>query len=198
MSEQVLELARKNVQGLDNVSLICANVYELPFEDGSFDIVYAHQVLQHLADPVGALREMKRVLKPSGYAAVRDADYSSMLAYPPLSGIDEWRRIYRAVALRNGAQPDAGRYLRSWLAAAGFSETHPSLSVVPHFTGAEVANFGQAWAVRIVESDMAKQAVNYGIASRAQLEDISRTWQAFSATEDASLYYVNGEALARA
>ena len=43
------------------------NLMELPFPDGSFDVVHAHQVLQHLADPVGALREMARVCRAGGW-----------------------------------------------------------------------------------------------------------------------------------
>jgi len=50
----------------------------LPFDDGTFDVAHAHQVLQHLSDPVGALAEMRRVTRPGGIVAVRDAVYSAM------------------------------------------------------------------------------------------------------------------------
>lgn len=50
----------------DNVIFEPADAIDLPFATGSFDIVHAHQVLQHLPDPVGALREMTRVLRPGG------------------------------------------------------------------------------------------------------------------------------------
>jgi len=51
------------------------NTYSLSFADDSFDVVMAHQVLQHLADPVGALKEMRRVSRPGALIAARDADY---------------------------------------------------------------------------------------------------------------------------
>lgn len=54
----------------------------LPFPDDSFDVVHAHQVLQHLTDPVTALREMRRVCRPGGWVAARDADYAAMSWYP--------------------------------------------------------------------------------------------------------------------
>src|SRR4051812_9608465 len=44
-----------------DVECVLGDVHALPFEDGSFDVVHAHQVLQHVADPVQALREMARV-----------------------------------------------------------------------------------------------------------------------------------------
>ena len=143
--------------------------------------------------------EMRRVLKPLGHVAVRDADYSSMLAFPALRGIDEWRRIYRAVATLNGAQPDAGRYLGHWLAGAGFSRGSvvPSLSVVPHLDAEATRGWGKAWEQRALESDFARQAVEYGVATWAELEAISRCWGEWGEAEGAVLYYVNGEALAQ-
>lgn len=68
----------------DNVEFRRADVYALPFDDDSFDVVHAHQVLQHLADPVAALAEMRRVCRPDGVVAARDADYGAMHWFPQL------------------------------------------------------------------------------------------------------------------
>ncbi len=51
-----------------NVRFATGDVYALDFDDASFDVVHAHQVLQHLQDPVAALRELRRVLRPGGDA----------------------------------------------------------------------------------------------------------------------------------
>src|SRR3712207_983976 len=48
-------------------------VSNLPFPPGSFDVVHAHQVLQHVADPVGALAAMRGVCGPGGVVAARDS-----------------------------------------------------------------------------------------------------------------------------
>jgi ubiquinone/menaquinone biosynthesis C-methylase UbiE len=48
-------------QGVTNIEFAVADVYSLPYPDDSFDVVHAHQVLQHLTSPVAALREMARV-----------------------------------------------------------------------------------------------------------------------------------------
>ena len=69
-------------RGLDNLTVSTGDVYALAFDDGTFDVVHAHQVLQHLADPVRALAEMARVCAPGGVVAARDADYAAMTWYP--------------------------------------------------------------------------------------------------------------------
>ena len=60
------------------LSFEVGDAYALPYDGGEFDVVHAHQVLQHLTDPVAALREMSRVCKPDGWVAARDADYAAM------------------------------------------------------------------------------------------------------------------------
>ena len=86
--DQPLEIARAGAEsdGLDNVTFAKADVYGLPYSDDSFDVVHAHQVLQHLTNPVGALREMRRVCKPGGVVAARDADFGGMRWSPDNPG----------------------------------------------------------------------------------------------------------------
>ena len=54
--------AAARARGAANVSFAVGDGYALDHPDGSFDVVHAHQVLQHLSDPVAALREAHRVL----------------------------------------------------------------------------------------------------------------------------------------
>ncbi|MGO1318146.1 MAG: class I SAM-dependent methyltransferase, partial [Cellulomonadaceae bacterium] len=123
-SAKVLEQARQHAAtaGVENVDFVEADVYALPFDADSFDIVHAHQVLQHLSDPVLALREIKRITKPGGLVAVRDADYAAMAWFPESEALTEWNTLYHEVAHANGAEPDAGRRLLSWVRAAGFAD----------------------------------------------------------------------------
>jgi ubiquinone/menaquinone biosynthesis C-methylase UbiE len=108
--------------GVGNVTFAAGDVYALQLDDASFDVVHAHQVLQHLTDPVAGLREMQRVLRPGGILAVRDSDYAAFAWAPADALLDRWLDLYHAVTRRNGGEADAGRYLLGWVQRAGFRD----------------------------------------------------------------------------
>ncbi|MGO2113140.1 MAG: methyltransferase domain-containing protein, partial [Pseudoclavibacter sp.] len=91
-------------RGDDRTRFEVGDVYALQYPDASFDVVHAHQVLQHLGDPVAALREMSRVAKPGGIVAARDADYATMAWYPRLPQLDRWMELYQLLARANGGE----------------------------------------------------------------------------------------------
>jgi SAM-dependent methyltransferase len=146
------------------------NIYDLDFEDGSFDVVHAHQVLQHLTDPVEALREMRRVAKPGGIVAVRDADFHGMSWYPAIPELDEWMELYQKIARRNGAEPDAGRRLVSWAQSAGFTDVAPTSSNWLYATAQQ-----RALAVARLERASAALSVRRAGAG-VRLRQSRRTW----------------------
>jgi SAM-dependent methyltransferase len=174
------------------------DVYALDVPDDSFDVAHAHQVLQHLTDPVAALREMRRVTRPGGLVAVRDADYAAFTWWPALPGLDDWLELYHAVARSNGAEPDAGRRLLSWAHAAGFADVTASASVWCFSAPADRAWWASSWATRATTSDFARQAVERGLATQQRLADIAAAWTTWGAEPDGWLAIVHGEALARA
>src|SRR5579859_1073947 len=101
-AQEIIEQARGAVGDRANLDFATGDVYALDYPDGSFDVVHAHQVLQHLGDPVRALLEMRRVTRPGGLIAARDVDYGAMSWYPDSPVLDEWLRLYLAVARGNG------------------------------------------------------------------------------------------------
>lgn len=195
-----LDLSRRAAaeRGLANVSFAVEDVHALRFEDDSFDIVHAHQVLQHVADPVQALREMRRVAKPGGIVAARDADYAGFIWFPLLGELEDWLRLYREAARANGGEPDAGRRLLSWAKAAGFEDVTATASTWCYATPEERAWWGGMWADRIVESALARQLVNEGLATSADLERIGAGWRAWADAEDGWFLVPHGEIIARA
>ena len=172
------------------------DVMALPFEDASFDVVHAHQVLQHLTDPVGALAEMRRLTRPGGIVAVRDAVYSAMTWFPEPAGMEQWRSVYMATARANRGEPDAGSRLLSWARAAGFADVTASASTWCYATPADRAWQSQTWAQRCLTS-FGPRAVELGLADRADLETMAQAWRQWGDSEDAWFVVVHGEVLAR-
>ncbi|MEM1047322.1 MAG: class I SAM-dependent methyltransferase [Pseudomonadota bacterium] len=82
LSDRMLDRTGRHLSraGIDHV-LQRANITELPFEDGVFDIAMTAHVLEHLPDPRAALREMVRVLKPGGLLIACMTRRSSLGAY---------------------------------------------------------------------------------------------------------------------
>ncbi|WP_457973342.1 class I SAM-dependent methyltransferase [Arthrobacter sp. D1-17] len=185
-------------RGVDNVEFVAGNIYDLDFEDDTFDVVHAHQVLQHLTDPVEALREMRRVAKPGGIVAVRDADFHGMSWYPAIPELDEWMELYQRIARRNGTEPDAGRRLVSWAQAAGFTDIAPTSSNWLYATGQQRRWQARVWGERVLHSAFAEQALEYGFAQEADLTRISAGWHRWGSTDDGWFLIPNGEVIARA
>ena len=197
-SADALEAARATLRerGLsEQVELTRGDVMALPFEDGSFDVVHAHQVLQHLADPVGALAEMRRLTRPGGIAAVRDAVYSAMTWFPESAGMERWRSVYMATARANGGEPDAGSRLLSWAREVGFTDVTASASTWCYATPADRAWQSETWAQRCLTS-FGPRAVELGLADEADLETMAQAWRQWGAGEDAWFVVVHGEVLA--
>ncbi len=194
----ILDTARAAVveAGVDNVVVAEGSVYELDYPDDSFDVAYAHQVLQHLTDPVGALREMARVVRPGGYVAVRDSDYHTMCCFPEVPEIERWRDVYRKVARHNRAEPDAGRYLNSWCRRAGLTDVEITASVWWYVDPESRANWGLSWAERCLSSAFGRQAIDYGYATEEEMVDIAAGWRRWAELEDAYFHFIHGEALA--
>ena len=195
-----LEAARATLseRGLsEQVELARGDVMALPFEDGSFDIVHAHQVLQHLTDPVDALAEMRRLTRPGGIVAVRDAVYSAMTWFPEPAGMEQWRSVYMDTARANGGEPDAGSRLLSWARAAGFTDVTASASTWCYATPADRAWQSETWAQRCLTS-FGPQAVELGLADSADLETMAEAWRQWGGSEDAWFVVVHGEVIARA
>jgi SAM-dependent methyltransferase len=198
-TDEALGLARAEIarRGLTTVDFAVGDVHALDFPDDSFDVVHAHQVLQHVGDPVAALREMRRVAKPGGLVAARDGDYAAFTWFPELPELTEWLDLYERVARANGGEPDAGRRLLSWAHAAGFTDVTATASTWCYADAEDRAWWGGMWAERVLVSDLARTAVRTGAATQEDLQRMSDAWTKWAADDDGWLSILHGEILAR-
>ena len=139
---------------------------------------------------------MRRVTRPGGIVAVRDAVYSAMTWFPEPAGMEQWRSVYMSTARANGGEPDAGSRLLSWARAAGFTDVTASASTWCYATPADRAWQSQTWAQRCLTS-FGPQAVELGLADGADLEAMAQAWRQWGDSEDAWFVVVHGEVLAR-
>ena len=168
----VIEMAQRDLGG-GNVRFEVGDVYALQFDDDSFDVVFAHQVLQHLGEPVAALQEMRRVLRPGGIVAVRDSDYAAFVWAPADPRLTRWMEIYHQLTARNGHEADAGRHIHDWVREAGFEQLQISSSNWTFHTPEDRAWWGQTWADRVRHSEFGHQSVEYGLADATELQGIA-------------------------
>ncbi|KIW15005.1 hypothetical protein PV08_07792 [Exophiala spinifera] len=197
----VLEQASSHAasRGLGNVSFRTVDGNDLPFADDTFDVVYCHQLLQHVKDPVGILREMRRVAKSDGgIVAAREADYASFALYPFPPEIRRWAELYQLVARANGGEPDAGRHLHVWARRAGFApgEITPSWNSW-RYAGQRATQFSLSWHGRILQPGFMGTAVREGFSTDDEIGSISEAWKKWGETEDCMIAIPNGEVLCR-
>lgn len=110
-------------RGIRNLRFQSGSITALPFPDAAFDVAVAHFVIEHLRDPLPALREMRRVLKPGGIAAIKDPYYPAFTFRPRLPELERiWELVSRARAQLGVSQAHAVD-LRAELLEAGFART---------------------------------------------------------------------------
>jgi SAM-dependent methyltransferase len=88
-------------------------------EWGTFDVAHARFLLEHLPDPIEAVRVMARAIRPGGRIVLQDDDHDLMRLWPEPPGMAEVWRAYVRSYERNGTDPRVGRRLVALLHQAG-------------------------------------------------------------------------------
>jgi ubiquinone/menaquinone biosynthesis C-methylase UbiE len=113
-SASVIDTARAFLaeRPVSNLSFEVGNIYQHRFDEASFDVIFAHQVLQHLKEPAAALKQMRKLLSPCGLLAARDVDWGSTMFFPHNEGMRRFLHLYCRLAERNGVRRMLGDLCR--------------------------------------------------------------------------------------
>lgn len=116
-----LERGHRLAQGREimNIGFVAASACEMPFADHSFDVVFAHDLMEHLCDPAQAMREFHRVLRPGGFIAVCTPDWNACSLTPHSMAVGRAIQAFRHLQQRRNG--DTAAQLPQRLTEAGFT-----------------------------------------------------------------------------
>lgn len=119
-----------NAENITNVTFQKADIFDLPFDEKSFDHVFICFVLEHLQEPVDALCRLKRVLKKGGSITVIEGDHGSFYCHPESTEASlAVRCLIDTQAMLKGNSL-IGRQIYPLMTNAGFEETTVSPRMV--------------------------------------------------------------------
>lgn len=181
--EKATDLALE--RNVPNARFQVASVYEIPFENETFDAVFAQGLLEHLAEPAKALIEMRRVLKPGGIIGVRSPDYGGHIYSPQDALIDESLALIERVVIDRGGSRRLGRHFRAMLREAGFANVEGSASYECNGTPESTRREGEAMAAIFSETGFRQQITEMGWADEARLNEMASAWLSWGEQPDA-------------
>ena len=196
MEESQIEMARAaaSAGGHRNAAFQTADVTDLPFEDGSFDVAHCNALLMHVPDTKAVLTEVRRVLKPGGIISSREMFVDSSFLEPELSG--GWDTFSKLITA-NGGHPQMGKELKRVFLEAGFSDISAGVSFEPFVTDEDIDflhDFIIGWffAPGTVEA-----ATKHGLATEEQFSDWRALLDQWRETPGALAGFAWGEAIGR-
>lgn len=177
------------------MSSLTSDIHDLPFPENTFYVVHAHQVLQQIADPVQAFKEMRRVVKRGGVVAVQETIDSTI--YPKSERLAAWSDLQDRMRQAKSNSLNAGMQLHVWARKAGFP-----LANMKKSTGSwcfsspdEREYWGGAMEQRALSSGLAATAVREELASEKDLQEMATAWRTWVENEDGWLGFLHGQIL---
>ncbi len=159
-----VDIARETAaeRGLENARFQVADALELPFEEGSFDVVHLGGVLLHVGDAGRALREARRVLRPNGLLGTRDMMPDSCFVHPELGVMQRSFEVFIDLLAADGGNPSIARDIKGCLGRAGFTDVRVSYSFETYASPEELEFFRGVISQWFLGGGIADAAQEYG------------------------------------
>jgi ubiquinone/menaquinone biosynthesis C-methylase UbiE len=183
--EDARAYAKRNV--LTNLTFCAADLLHLPFSDESFSAAFCHSALEMLQDPIAALAEIRRVLRPGGLIGVACVEYEGVVIAGPNENL--LRRFYtirEELWQREGpSNPRLGKRLRSLLHRAGYERVSAHLAYFSYGTDERIAKFGADRAQECGNDWYAEAASRHHLLTPADLAEMAGAWETWATSADA-------------
>ncbi|HUJ09254.1 MAG TPA: methyltransferase domain-containing protein [Verrucomicrobiae bacterium] len=174
--------AKRKVEalGLSNVQFQQGDVFHLAFKSESFDHVFVCFLLEHLAEPIRALRDLKDLLRPGGTITVIEGDHGSTFFHPDSQAAHQAIQCQVELQRRAGGNASIGRELFPLLQEAGYSaiKVSPRMVYVDSTRPELVAGFTKNTFTAMIEG-VREAALRAGIIDAAifdqGIRDLYRT-----------------------
>ena len=170
MIEQAERLAGE--ADVTNVEFRVANIYDLPFSDGEFDVVFSSAVTEHLADPVRALKEIRRVTKIGGKAGIIKTDWSFPFIVPECPEFNRFFELFEGGFKRIGGSLNRGRFLISYMMEAGFDVAHFETRIGNTFGAEAAVASAENYITWMDNIPLFRESIELGITTEAELDSI--------------------------
>ncbi|MEM7172947.1 MAG: methyltransferase domain-containing protein [Pseudomonadota bacterium] len=187
--------ATASVQGVGNVTFESCDVYQLPFPDRTFDGVFSHALMEHMSDPLAVLKEMRRVLKPGGIAAIRSIDLGGTVIAPEDAAVIRAHDLWVQFRRYCGGDPLIGRRLRGWLRQGGFSKTIGTMASETWGTAERCQAIASIMLDEFTGPRITKAALQEGWADQARMDEAAQALKDWGEHPDALMSYLWGEAV---
>lgn len=178
-STEQLKVAREEAQkkGVQNVCFIEADVYSLGLEKDSFDMVYARSLLSHLQDPLCAVTEMKRIVKPGGVLVCEDIDMATIHSEPSTAEYERAVEIWSALGAERRTDYRVGSHMADLFRKAGFAHVQETFHQ-PKFNSGEKKRY---WEYTFYEVSPAM--IRAGVVNDAELSRLKNGFEKIAENE---------------
>jgi len=164
------------------------DAHRLPFDGARFDVVYCRYLLEHVADPVQVLREMRRVLRPGGRVCIQENNVLANEFYPDCPRFDAVWEKFAALQSKLGGDALIGKKLFALLRQAGFQNIR--LSFAPEIHPADSETF-LPWVENMIHNvtGAAELLVRHRLARQREIDEAVEEVRVFEKLPDACAYF---------
>ena len=185
----------KSDGGPDNLEFQVGDIYDLSFEDGEFDVVFSSAVIEHLSDPVRALREVLRVTKPGGIGAVIRTDWSFPFIVPECPELSRFFELFEGGFNRIGGSLNRGRFLSAHMREAGFDVVEFQTNMSQLLGQSAASASAETYISWIENIPLFQESIELGITTDAELKSMVNGIREWAKHPDAYLSLARGHAI---